>query len=133
MDESRAEQSRSLTDIRLKELDFEFDGREYKLRCNMNVLADVQKDFGGRITPALTGRAAIKSTLSFLAAMLNDYAEDMHWPERYTWRELGKKLDWDAYSQLPKDAILQLAIDAILPPEAQNEAEAPAQGDSSKN
>ena len=43
MDESRAEQRRSLTDIRLQEQDFDFDGRKYKLRCNMNILADVQE------------------------------------------------------------------------------------------
>lgn len=133
MDESRAEQRRSLTDIRLQELDFDFDGRKYKLRCNMNVLADVQEDFGGRLTPAVTGDAAIKSTLSFLAAMLNDYAEDMGWPERYTRRELGKKLGWEGYKQLPKDAIQQLVVDAIFPPEAHREAKAAAQGDSSKN
>lgn len=133
MDESRAEQRRSLTDIRLQELDFDFDGRKYKLRCNMNVLADVQEDFGGRLAPAVNGRASMKSTLSFLAAMLNDYAEDMGWPERYTRRELGKKLGWDGYKQLPVADIQQLVVSAIFPPEVQNEAEAAVQGDSSKN
>lgn len=131
MDGSRTDKSGA--DLRLKELDFPFDGRDYKLRCNMNVLADVQEDFGGRLTPAVTGDAAIKSTLSFLAAMLNDYAEDMGWPERYTRRELGKKLGWDGYKQLPVADIQQLVVSAIFPPEAQNETEAAAQGDSSKN
>lgn len=131
MDGSRTDKSGA--DLRLKELDFPFDERDYKLRCNMNVLADVQEDFGGRITPAVTGDAAIKSTLSFLAAMLNDYAEDMGWPERYTRRELGKKLGWEGYNRLPKDEIMQLVADAILPPEAYREAEAAAQGDNSKN
>lgn len=131
MDGSRTDKSGA--DLRLKELDFPFDGRDYKLRCNMNVLADVQEDFGGRLTPAVTGDAAIKSTLSFLAAMLNDYAEDMGWPERYTRRELGKKLGWEGYNRLPKDEIMQLVADAILPPEAYREVEAAAQGDNSKN
>ena len=131
MDGSRTDKSGA--DLRLKELDFPFDGRDYKLRCNMNVLADVQEDFGGRLTPAVTGDAAIKSTLSFLAAMLNDYAEDMGWRERYTRRELGKKLGWEGYNRLPKDEIMQLVADAILPPEAYREVEAAAQGDNSKN
>ena len=29
-------------DLRLKDLPFTFEGRTYKLRCNMNVLADFE-------------------------------------------------------------------------------------------
>lgn len=133
MDNECAGKRRSVTDLRLQELDFDFDGRRYKLRCNMNVLADVQEDFGGVLTPAVSGGAAMKSTLSFLAAMLNDYAEDMGWPERYTRRELGKKLGWAGYCQLPVAEIQQLVVAAILPPEALQAGEPANQGDSEKN
>ena len=30
-------------DIRLETMPFELDGKTYQLRCNMNVLADVQE------------------------------------------------------------------------------------------
>lgn len=90
-----------MNDLKLEEIDFSFDGRVYKLRCNMNVLADFQYDIGGSISPAFAGRAGYKTTLSLLAAMLNDYAEDMGWPERYTRRELGKKLSFEDFKELP--------------------------------
>lgn len=133
MDKDRVEQRSRLSDIRLQELPLEFDGRVYKLRCNMNVLADVQEDFGGILSLAVDGRAGLKSNLSFLAAMLNDYAEDMGWPERYTRRELGKKLGWSGYMQLPIADIHRLIASAILPPAAAND-DAPAdEPDGSKN
>ena len=77
--------------IRLKETPFELDGKTYTLRCNMNVLADVQEACGGTLDPAINGSGTLKSSLLFLAAMLNDSAEENGWPERFTARELGRR------------------------------------------
>lgn len=81
-----------MDDIRLPETPFPFEGREYKLRCNFNVLAEVVEDFGGEMPDIFDKRTRLRVARSFLAAMLNDYADEQGWPERYTPRQLGRKL-----------------------------------------
>lgn len=94
---------------------FELDGKTYKLRCNMNVLADVQEAYNGDLFEALSGKNTFKSLLHFLAAMLNDYADEMGWEERYTAKQLGRK-----YSKLnlPMDKIMSIVVRAVVPDEA---------------
>lgn len=92
--------------IRLKETPFELDGKTYTLRCNMNVLADVQEACGGSLDSAMRPSTSLKSCLIFLAAMLNDSADENGWPERFTARELGRR-------QLPKD-IANIVIDLVI-------------------
>ena len=101
-----------MRDIRLEELPFEFDGKQFLLRCNMNVLADVQDVYEGNIGRALTGGNVFRSVLEFLAAMLNDYAEEKEWPERYTARQLGRKF---TQNTLPTSEIMGLVTRAIAP------------------
>ena len=101
-----------MSDIRLEELPFEFDGKVFMLRCNMNVLADVQEEFGGVISDALSGRKPTRSVLAFLAAMLNDYADEMGWEKRYSTRELGRRLSPGA---VPLSAIMGLVTRAVTP------------------
>lgn len=79
-------------DIRIQSMPFDFDGKHYELRCNMNVFADVQEAYDGNLLAALRNPGSLKASMTFLAAMLNDYAEDQGWPERYTARQLGRKL-----------------------------------------
>lgn len=74
-------------DVRLEEIPFEFNEKTYKLRCNFNVLADIINDFG--TIPDLNNMAFFPR---LLAPMLNDYADEMGWPERYTGREIGRML-----------------------------------------
>lgn len=107
-------------DLRLEELPFEFEGKTYKLRVNMNVLADVQEIYGGTITDALTGGKPYRSVTEFLAAMMNDYADEMGWPERFTSRSLGRKL---GPKQLPAKEIFGLVTRAIAPPQEVSEAD----------
>ena len=101
-----------MRDIRLEEIPFDFNGKTYLLRCNMNVLADMQEIYGGQIMDAVTGGRLTKSLLEFLAAMLNDYADEMGWPERYTSRDVGRKLS-------PKDVstldIMGMVTRAVAP------------------
>ena len=107
-----------MRDIRLEEIPFDFDGKTFLLRCNMNVLADVQDAFGGNIGSALAGGNLFRSVLEFLAAMLNDYADEKGWPERYTARKLGRKL---SQSTLPASEIMGLVTRSLTPPKAVSE------------
>ena len=101
-----------MRDIRLEEIPFDFDGKTFLLRCNMNVLADVQDAFGGNIGTALAGGNLFRSVLEFLAAMLNDYSDEQGWPERYTARALGRKL---SQNTLPASEIMGLVTRSIAP------------------
>lgn len=74
-------------DIRLEEYPFELKGKTYLLRCNFNVLADIINDFGKM--PDLNNMTIFPR---LLAPMLNDYADEQGWPERYTGKELGRIL-----------------------------------------
>ena len=102
-----------MRDIRLEEIPFELDGKTYMLRCNMNVLADVQAVFGGSIAGALDDENPTQSVLEFLAAMLNDYADEQGWPERFTAKQIGRKLPMYA---VKKADIMGLVIRSISPP-----------------
>lgn len=79
-------------DIRLKTAPFEFNGKKFELCCNMNVLADIQEEFDGRITDAFNSVGTTRTALKFLAAMCNDYADSQGWPERYTDRQIGREM-----------------------------------------
>ena len=109
-------------DIRLKKIPFEFDGKTYQLCCNNNVLAEVQEAYGGEIRPALSGGGTLKSIFTFLAAMLNDYADEQGWPERYTAKQVGRAI-------LPREdeavtsVVMGLVTDAIKSDEQDEEAE----------
>ena len=99
-----------MPDIRLKVLPFTLDGRVYLLRCNFNVLADVQAACGGDLLSLLNSPANLATVREFLPAMLNDYADEMGWPERFTARQLGRMLN---FSALPLADIAELIRDGI--------------------
>lgn len=109
-----------MRDARLKELPFEFRGKTYQLRCNMNVLADVQEAFGGNIGAALDEKKTLRSVTEFLAAMLNDYADEQHWPERVTAKEIGRELP---YTKIPTNEVIQLVTSALIGEKTDTEAE----------
>ena len=102
-----------MRDIRMEELPFEFDGRRFLLRCNMNVLADVQERFDGSIMEALSGGNPMQSVLEFTAAMLNDYADEQGWPERYTAKDVGRKT---AFKNFPFREIMGLVTRSMHGP-----------------
>lgn len=129
-------------DIRLDSLPFEFDGKHYILRCNMNVLADVQIAYNGDLMPALNDRGTLRSVLEFLAAMMNDYADEQGWfepgttelgfpcaPElskRFTARSLGRKL---RRGQIPVKEIFLLVGRALVPQGDKNDQQPEEDGD----
>lgn len=98
--------------IRLKEHSFNFEGKEYKLRCNFNVLADVQEACGGSIPDIFDPKKTLKNSAIFLAAMMNDYADEQGWPERFTARQIGRKIDFK--DGLLTQRIINLVISATF-------------------
>ena len=83
---------------KLKTVDYEFEGRKYRLECNMNVIAYVQDEYDGNLFQALDRIHGIKSTLAFLAGMLTDAADSQGikdengLPLVFTRKQLGRKL-----------------------------------------
>jgi hypothetical protein len=79
-------------------VDYEFEGRTYRLVCNMNVAAYVQDEYDGNLLQALDRIHGIKSTLAFLAGMLTDAADtqgikdENGLPLIFTRKQLGRKL-----------------------------------------
>ena len=79
-------------------VDYEFEGRTYRLVCNMNVAAYVQDEYDGNLLQALDRIHGIKSTLAFLAGMLPDAADtqgikdENGLPLVFTRKQLGRKL-----------------------------------------
>ena len=111
-----------MSGVKMKEIPFELDGKRYKLRCNMNVLADVQEAYDGDFMESLNSRQSMKSVLEFLAAMLNDYADEQGWPERFTAKQLGRRLYQD---EIPGVQIMALVTEAVLPRKREEAPEEP--------
>lgn len=103
-----------MADIRLPTMPFELDGKTYVLRCNMNVLADVEQMHEGSLMEALSQPGVVTTSKEFLAAMLNDYAEEQGWEERYTPKSLGRLLPpTPAYVQKLRQIITDLVVRAV--------------------
>ena len=96
----------------MKTYKWNFDGKEWELTCNMNVLAAVQEAYNGRLSEALTDSTA-KSSLEFLAAMMNDYADLRGWPERYTAKQLGRGMDFNEFESVSHEVVKLLSF--VLP------------------
>lgn len=101
-----------MSGARMREIPYELDGKQYRLRCNMNVLADVQEAYDGDFMESLNSKSSMKGILEFLAAMLNDYADEMNWPERFTAKQLGRRLRRE---EIPGVEIMALVTEAVLP------------------
>ena len=124
-----------MSGVKMSEVPFELDGKKYRLRCNMNVLADVQEAYGGDFMESLDSKRSMKGILEFLAAMLNDYADEKERPERFTAKQLGRKLRRE---EVPGVEIMALVTEAVLPRkieevEPEEQAEDAAGGEDSGN
>lgn len=115
---------------KLKTADYTYNGRTYRLRCNMNVIAEVQEAYNGDLLRALDQRGGLKSTQTFLAAMLTEAADTQGMkdakglPLRITTREIGRELTWQ--ETLDAGAVIwPLIDDAVrsIAPEPEQEQE----------
>ena len=98
-------------DLRQKEAPFTFRGREYKLRCNFNVLMDVTEMNNGELPDIFDKASRLRTMRDYLAAMINDYADEQGWPERVTPKELGRELGADVAAMM--SAVLGLVLGAL--------------------
>lgn len=107
---------------KLNTVDYELEGRVYRLSCNMNVLADVQDEYDGNLLRALNTVHGLKSTLAFLAAMLTDAADtqgitdENGLPLRFTSKQLGRALTMHQTLEAGTQ-IYPLIQAAVAPPE----------------
>lgn len=120
-------------DIRLKRVQYEFGGETVELVCNMNVLADVEEAFGS-LGEALARGHNVRTSLTFLTAMLNEW-EDAHGrPKRHTVSSVGRQLSGGALSALNEIVmpLVQAALtseDAEPAPESAETAPSPEDGE----
>ena len=98
-------------DLRQKEAPFQFRGKEYKLRCNFNVLMDVTEMHDGELPDIFDKSSRLRTMRDYLAAMINDYADEMGWPERVTPKELGRELGADV--AVMTSVVLGLVLGAL--------------------
>lgn len=114
-----------MEDIKPREVAWRFDGRDWVLRCNNNVLAEVQIINGGDFSPILSTKRTLKSVLQLLAAMLNDYADEMRYVDadgfaiRYTEKQLGRRLSLGTVKRLAPD-VMRMVILAVRDAAAEN-------------
>lgn len=102
--------------LRLEQVPYEFEGKTYMLRCNMAVLEDIQEAHGGDLSEALDPDHAIHSATEFLTAMLNDYADEMGWPERYTVKQVKRKLSFGELASGLTGQIMGMVIRSMAVP-----------------
>lgn len=104
-----------MSSLRLEEKPVEFEGRQYLLRCNMAVLDALQEAHGGDFAEVMQ-LSPQQAAPEILAAMLNDYAEDMGWEERWTRRQIAKRV---SYAQLIELDVLGLFTRGLVPGSAE--------------
>ena len=117
-----------MEDVKPREVAWRFDGRDWVLRRNNNVLAEVQIINGGDFGPVLSLKRTLKSVLQLLAAMLNDYADEQKWVDEkgfaitYTEKQLGRRLSYDTVDRLAPD-IMRMTILAVNETDDEKNAE----------
>lgn len=102
--------------LKLEEVPFEFEGKTYMLRCNMTVLEEIQDAHDGNLSEALDPERAIRSATEFLTAMLNDYADEQGWPERYTRKQVARKLSFGELANGLTAQIMGMVIRSMAVP-----------------
>lgn len=102
--------------LRLEQIPFDFNGKTYMLRCNMAVLEDIQDAHGGDLADALNPDRAINSAVEFLTAMLNDYADEQGWPERYTITQVKRQLSFGEIAHSLTGQIMGMVIRSMTVP-----------------
>ena len=118
--------------LRLEEKRLEVEGKTYVLRCNMAVLDALETAYGS--FEAVMDLPMTEGLPALLAAMLNDYAEDMGWEQSWNAKKIKKRFP---YSGLLDLDIMGLFTRAVVPESQRGGEGAPADktepGDDSGN
>ncbi len=116
-------------DIRLKEAHIELSGEKFTIRCNFNVLAEIEEEHGG-LSALLRCGKPMTVTKTVLACMLNDFADEQGNNDHYTPATVGRIMPTDpqAYKEL-NAKVMDLLYSAIRKPDA----DAAAEGEEVKN
>lgn len=94
--------------IRLEEKPFELEGKLYRLRCNMAVLESIEEAHGDM--EAVMQLPVRTASLELLRAMLDDYAEEQGWEERWTLPQLKRRVSYAMLMELDLVGMLFRAI-----------------------
>lgn len=105
--------------LRLEEKPFELDGKTYQLRCNMATLDALEEAHDGDFAEVVN-MPARKGVVEILAAMLNEYAEDQGWPERWTPEAIKRRF---SYRYLLDLDVLGIFFRAVVPQKDDAEAQ----------
>lgn len=105
--------------IRLEEKPFELEGKRYLLRCNMAVLETIEEQYG--TLDELMAASVRDGSLSLLAAMLNDYADDQGWEERWTPAQLKRLI---SHAMLMELDLVSMLFRSLSPARKENTPEA---------
>lgn len=79
-----------MADLRLKTADLTVGGRTYKVCCNMNVLADVQEMYSGKLGRGIYDTSA-RGLIRWITAMVNDARDDLG-EEPLTVKQVGRMI-----------------------------------------
>lgn len=112
-----------MMDLRQKKEKFEFDGETFELTCNMNVLAEVQEQYDGEISKAFNNKGSLRAVNTFLAAMLNDYADSQGWEKRYSVKQIGRMLDPSTQATTARNSMVMRLVSAAFSPREGEESE----------
>ena len=111
--------------LRLEELPYEFEGKTYMLRCNMAVLEEIQEAHGGDLGAALDPQKAVRSAVEFLTAMINDYADEQGWPERFTRKQVARRISFGEMASGLTAEIMAMVMRSMAVPGTAAAAPAP--------
>ena len=104
--------------IRLEEKPFELEGKHYSLRYNMAVLETIEEQHGDM--EAVMQLPVRTASLELLTAMLNDWAEEQGWEERWTAARLKRRV---SYAMLMELDLVGMMFRAISPAQGEKKAE----------
>lgn len=110
-------------DCRLNTMPYEIDGHKLTLRCNMNVLADLQEQYGD-VEELLDSRRSMRSYLRLLAAMINNELREQGKAAVYTAEALGQRIGFREFRRTCGD-VFDLLVSSVIDPDAPEEAAQP--------
>ena len=103
---------------KLKSANIVLAGKEFTIRCNFNVLAEIEEEHGG-LSALLRCGKPMTVTKTVLACMLNDFADEQGLDEHFTPSQTGRNMPTDPQEYKELNAtVMELLYNAIRAPDA---------------